>query len=100
MPKQDNMHVQTIRVDGGTYEQKYAVCSKKNCWCHTTEGQILRGKPAHGPYWYRVIKKHDKVIRRYIGKELVTSASQRAAERASRKRTTQAGLLEGIAFDK
>lgn len=70
---QDTLHLQTIHVDGGTYEQKYTLCSKPNCWCSNPQPTQSRPLPGHGPYWYRLFKSGNKVRRRYIGKDLVTS---------------------------
>ena len=69
------VHVQTQRVNGRTYEQRYSKCSKSNCWCSKPPFESHQGHPGHGPYWYRVINKDKRVIRRYIGKELITDGN-------------------------
>lgn len=81
-----SLHVQTIQVDGKTFEQRYAVCSRKNCWCATPEGVATHAQPGHGPYWYRVVRNGEITIRRYVGKNLTTETDSKRSRRNSRNR--------------
>lgn len=72
---------QTLHIDGKSYVQRFVQCRRSNCWCMTMEGHPKTGAPAHGPYWYRVIKlKGNKTVNRYIGKELVRDGEAKASK--------------------
>jgi hypothetical protein len=57
--------VETVHVEGITYQSRFVKCGKRNC-------KRCQKQPTHGPYWYaftwsasgRAMKAH------YVGKEL------------------------------
>ena len=40
------------------WRSEYRKCGKSNCYC--AEGSVL-----HGPYWYRSVRKGDRVFKQY-----------------------------------
>jgi hypothetical protein len=63
--KQSSSRKQTAAestLDNQTYRLESIRCGKPSCKC-------ARGK-LHGPYWYRYTSVEDKIISRYIGKNL------------------------------
>ena len=40
------------------WRSEYRKCGKSNCYC--AEGSVL-----HGPYWYRSVRKGDRVSKQY-----------------------------------
>jgi len=75
--KSENPIVQTVHLEGVTYQRKFTDCGKSVC-----RKGCADGRPAHGPYWYAVVWKpargtaamksgetgRTKTI--YVGKEL------------------------------
>ena len=49
-------------LDNQTYRLESIRCGKEKCKC-------VRGK-LHGPYWYSYTRVKDKIVSRYIGKQL------------------------------
>lgn len=49
-------------LDNQTYRLESIRCGKEKCKC-------VRGK-LHGPYWYSYTRLKDKIVSRYIGKQL------------------------------
>ncbi len=63
--KQPSPRKQTVAeriLDNRTYRLERVRCGKESCKC--TRGKL------HGPYWYNYIRVKDKVISRYVGKNL------------------------------
>ena len=78
------IYIQSLELNGTTYEQRYVLCGKKNCWCARRATRDPDAQPGHGPYWYKIIWKVTKgadngnppekvKIAVYVGKELRTS---------------------------
>jgi hypothetical protein len=63
--KQSSSRKQTTAektLDDKTYRLESIRCGKEKCKC-------ARGK-LHGPYWYNYTRVKDKIVSRYIGKQL------------------------------
>lgn len=57
--------VQTVHVEGITYQLRYTRCGKRDgCRKGCDEG------PSHGPYWYATTWAKGKTKTFYVGKEL------------------------------
>jgi hypothetical protein len=57
--------VQTMHVEGITYQRKFIACGKERCRKGCAEG-----RPSHGPYWYAMHwnPKTSKTKAVYVGK--------------------------------
>jgi len=69
-PAPHNSTVQSLRVNGATYESRLVCCYKPGCRSCNVDGQHV---PSHGPYWYLCFTLKGKTKRRYLGKHLDTS---------------------------
>lgn len=72
--------VQRIRVGGVMFVQAYVTCGRKCGRCSPGGRLYQRDRPGHGPYWYRVVQRGRRVIRRYIGRELKVVEGGRGGE--------------------
>lgn len=64
------MEVQRIRAGGVTYVQTYVRCGKKCQRCRPGGSHYQRDRPGHGPYWFVILQRGERVIRKYLGREL------------------------------
>lgn len=55
------------------WREEYRKCGKQNCWC-------ADGKKAHGPYWYRTVRRDGRVVKEYLGKRRRTPSAKSAAD--------------------
>jgi len=63
--EQSSSRKQTVSeqsLDNQTYRLESIRCGKEKCKC-------VRGK-LHGPYWYSYTRVKDKIVSRYVGKQL------------------------------
>lgn len=62
-----NRIVETVHVEGITYQRKFISCGRDRC-----RKGCASGEPSHGPYWYATV--HDaakkRAVTRYVGKTL------------------------------
>jgi len=63
--KPDPVIVQTMHVEGITYQRRMVDCGKARC-----RKGCASGRAAHGPYWYAVVwnPKTGKSRTEYVGK--------------------------------
>ena len=66
-PKHDEPILETVHVEGITYQRKLINCGKERC-----RKGCAAGRPSHGPYWYAISwnDKLSKTVAHYVGKEL------------------------------
>ncbi len=64
-PPPANSIVQTMHVEGITYQRKFIACGKERC-----RKGCADGRPSHGPYWYAMHwnAKTGKTKAVYVGK--------------------------------
>jgi hypothetical protein len=55
--------VETVHVEGITYQSRFVKCGKANC------KKCAKG-PTHGPYWYAFVWTKGKPKAHYVGKNL------------------------------
>jgi hypothetical protein len=62
----DSPIVQTMHVEGITYQRKFIACGKLSC-----RKGCASGRPSHGPYWYAIQHnpKTGKTRALYVGKQ-------------------------------
>ena len=75
-PAPHNSTVQSLRVNGATYESRLVCCYKPGCRSCNVDGQHV---PSHGPYWYLCFTLKGKTKRRYLGKHLDTARFRNSA---------------------
>ena len=65
--KTDAVVVETVHVEGITYQRRLVACGKDRC-----RKGCASGRPSHGPYWYAVVwdPKREKSRTHYVGKQL------------------------------
>ena len=66
--------VQQFRQGAFMYRLEYVKCCKKNC-------TKCSEKASHGPYWYALLKRGDKIRSIYIGSTLILLDSKEGQEK-------------------